>query len=357
MRSTSTRSSRAAPAMECARPASPCATRLAAVPSFKAAYLIHGDDHGRVSERRSRLRALAEAEAGSSGVEVLEGTTCTADRVVVALSTMTFSIGRRFVIADGVERWKEVDAATVAAVLEGIDPHALTVVFFAREDGRNKVPDGLHAAVRAAGGVVAAEMTVKPWELPRWAVDQAQGLRLDLDARAAKVLIGQVGERQQRLVRELEKLAIEYGDGAHIGSEEVEASCATSAERRVWALADALVAGDTVAAAGILLELRGQGERLPGLLSAVVRRLRDAVAVAESLAAGHPAAQVKRGLRMASRAADRLIADVERRDVDALRRALVALADLELESRGGGGAMLGEDTAAVRAVLTATATE
>jgi hypothetical protein len=31
------------------------------------------------------------------------------------------------------------------------------------------------------------------------------------------------------------------------------------------------------------------------------------------------------------------------------------LADLELESRGGGGAALGEDTAAVRAVLAATA--
>ena len=35
------------------------------MPSFKAAYLIHGDDHGRIAERRTRLRAMAEAESGA----------------------------------------------------------------------------------------------------------------------------------------------------------------------------------------------------------------------------------------------------------------------------------------------------
>ena len=37
------------------------------MPAFKAAYLIHGDDHGRIGERRSRLRAVAEAESGPGG--------------------------------------------------------------------------------------------------------------------------------------------------------------------------------------------------------------------------------------------------------------------------------------------------
>jgi hypothetical protein len=83
--------------------------------------------------------------------------------------------------------------------------------------------------------------------------------------------------------------------------------------------------------------------------------VRDALAIAEALAAGHPPAQIKRGLRMHPYAADRLIADVAKRDVESYRRAVMILADLELESRGGGGAALGEDTAAVRAVLAATA--
>ena len=330
-------------------------SRLAPVPTFKPAYLIHGDDHGRVGERRTRLRAVAETEAGSSGVELLEGPACTAEGVIAALSTMTFALGRRFVIADGVERWKESDAAEVAPLLAGLDDDSITVAFFAREEGRNKAPEGLHKAVKAAGGVIAAEMTVKPWELPRWVVAQAKTLELEVDSQAAKALVAQVGERQQRLLRELEKLSLEYGRGARIDVDAIEASCATSAERRVWALADALVAGDARAATAILLELRDQGERLPGLLYAVVRKLRDALAVGEALAAGQPPAQVKKTLRMAPKAADRLLADAGRRDVEAQRRALVVMADLELESRGGGGAALSEETAAVRAVLAATA--
>jgi DNA polymerase III subunit delta len=323
------------------------------VPSFKPAYLIHGDDHGRISERRAKLRAVAEAESGSSGVEVYENETCTPDAVAAALSAMTFAMGRRFVIVDGVERWKEADVAPVVAAMAGMDAELLTVAFFAREEGRYKAPEALHKAVQAAGGQIAAEAALKTRALPKWVSQQASELGVELDDQGARALVAQVGERRQRLVRELEKLALEHGRGAHLGLEEVQESCASSAERRTWTLADALVAGDEKTATRALLELRQQGERLPSLLYQMVRRVRDALAIAEALAAGQPPAQVRRTLRMPSFAADRLIADVSARDAEAYRRALELLADLEVESRGGGGGVLSEDTAAVRAVIAA----
>jgi DNA polymerase-3 subunit delta len=327
------------------------------VPSFKPAYLIHGDDHGRIGERRARLRAMAEAESGQNGVELFEAEACTAEAVAAALSAMTFAIGRRYVIADGVERWKEADVAPVAAAVKSMDPETLTVAFFAREEGRAKAPAALHKAVEAVGGVIAAEMALKARALPRWLAGQASELGVELDDQGARALVAQVGERRQRLLREIEKLALEYGAGARIGVAEVEASCASSAERRTWTLADALVAGDEKTATRALLELRQQGERIPSLIYQMVRRVRDALAIAEALAAGQPASQVKRGLRMPSYAADRLIADVSTRDPEAYRRALELLADLEVESRGGVGMLSGalsEDTAAVRAVLAAS---
>jgi DNA polymerase-3 subunit delta len=325
------------------------------VPDFKAAYLIHGDDHGRIAERRARLRAMAEAEAGSAGVELYEGDACTPEAIVSALSAMTFAMGRRFVIADGVERWKDSAVEPVLAALAALDPETVTVAFFAREEGRYKLPAGLEKAVRAAGGQVAAETNVKPRQLPGWLVERARELGVELDPQAARALAAQVGDRQQRLLRELEKLALEHGPGARLGTEEVMESCASSAERKIWTLGDALAAGDARAATRALLELREQGERVPGLLYGMARRLRDALSIAEALAAGQPPAQIKRGLRMPSFAADRLIADVAKRDVEAYRRALELIADLEVESRGGGGGVLSEDTAAVRAVLAATA--
>ena len=322
-----------------------------AVPTFRPAYLICGDDHGRITERRTRLRVMAEQESGVGGVELLEGDAGTPEAVAAALSAMTFALGRRFVIVDGVERWKDADAAVVAAAMRGADPETLTVAFFGREEGRCKVPTALRKAVEAAGGQIAEEVTVKARDLPRWLVARAAELGVELDTQAARALVAHVGDRQQRLQRELEKLALEHGQGARIGVEEVEQSSASSAERKTWTLADALVAGDERTATRALLELRQQGERVPGLLYGMVRRLRDALTIAEALAAGQPASQVKKSLRMPSFAADRLVADVQKRDVEAFRRALELMADLELESRGGGGGVLSEDTAAVRAVI------
>ena len=125
---------------------------------------------------------------------------------------------------------------------------------------------------------------------------------------------------------------------------------ASSAERRAWIVADALVAGDSRAATAAYLQLREQGERLGGLLYWISQRVRVAHDVATAVDAGEPPAQIKRGLRMPSRAADRLIADARRAGADKLRQAICEIADLELASRGGGPGGAGEDTAALVAI-------
>jgi DNA polymerase III subunit delta len=324
------------------------------VPSFKPAYLIHGDDHGRIAERRVRLRALAERESGSGGVEVLEGDAATPEQAAAALLAMTFALGRRFIIVEGVERWKATELDPLARALRPPPPDT-TIAFFAREESRVKAPEALHELVRQAGGDVAAEQTVKAWELPKWVAARGRELGLEFDRGAASALVRHVGDRQQRLLRELEKIALELGPGARVTEQTVEDVAATSAERKVWTLADAIVAGDQALAQGCLLELRAQGERLPGLIYNVARRLRDANDIATRLDAGESPAQVRKSLRMPSKAAEKLINDVQRRDTRALRSALAALADLERDSRGGGA--LSEDTAAVRAIAMATADE
>jgi DNA polymerase-3 subunit delta len=319
------------------------------MPAFKPAYLIHGDDHGRIAERRGRLRALAEAESGAQGVELFEGEAATPEAVAAALNAMTFALGRRFVIVEGVESWKERGLEPIVAAIASIAPDT-TVAFFAREDSRKKAPNGLHEAVRTAGGDISAEQSVKPWELPKWVTARARELGLQLDSDAARALISSVGDRQQRLLRELEKLALWAGEGTQLSAAEVEELAAPSAERRVWTLADALVAGDTQAATRVYLALRAQGERVPGLLYWMAQRIRTALEIAQALDRGEPPAQIKRGLRMPSRAADRLIADARAGGSAQLQRALELVADLELASRGGGAGATSEDTAAVRAI-------
>jgi len=319
------------------------------VAAFKPAYLIHGDDHGRIAERRARLRAIAEQESGAQGIELFEGDQSSPDSVAAALSAMTFAFGRRFIVVDGVERWKDKELEALEAALKAVPPDT-TVAFFAREEARLQAPKRLHEAVRKAGGDISAELTVKPWELPKWVIARAREHGLKLAPDAARALIGRVGERQQRLLRELEKLALELGTGATIDGARVEELTARSAERKTWALADALVGGDAELATRAYVSLRAQGERVPGLLYWMSGRLRLALEVAQGLEAGEPAAQIKRRLRMPSRAADQLLKDARAAGVDRLRQAIEELADLELASRGGAGGGASEDTAALVAI-------
>ncbi len=337
---------------------------------LKPVYLIHGDDHGAVAERRAGLRALVErGEGGAASVEVLEGDAGTPAAVAGALAAMTLAMGRRVILVEGVERWREQDVEKHLAGALGEMPPATTLALFAREEARAKAPAALHKLVERARGQVVAQMTVKPWELAKWAREQASRLGVSLDAAAAKALVAQVGERQQRLLRELEKLALESStDGqadssAPVTAHDIELRAAHSNEWRAYALADALVGADTREATLSYLRLRQQGERLSGLIYLMAQRLRDALAVALRLQAGESLAEAKRGLRMPARAAERFVADVARTDPQRLRTALAALADLELDTRGGAPLAssrtaltgLDEDTLALRAIESITA--
>ena len=55
---------------------------------------------------------------------------------------------------------------------------------------------------------------------------------------------------------------------------------AASAERKAWSLADALLSGDAATATRTLLQMRAQGERLPGLIYWMSSRLRQAHQIA-----------------------------------------------------------------------------
>jgi DNA polymerase-3 subunit delta len=330
--------------------------------TLKPSYLVHGDDHGAVAERRAGLRSLAEQmDGGPCSVELLEGDSATPAGAAAALAALTLVVGRRVIIVDGVERWRAGDVSEQLAPAMSPMPPETTLALFAREEPRAKAPASLHEAVQATGGQVVTQMTVKPWELAGWVREQARRLGMTFDAAAAKALVAQVGNRQQRLVRELEKLALEGGERT-VGVDEIEQRAAHSAERRSFALADALLAGDRRAAVVTYLHLREQGERPAGLTYVIAQRLRDALAVAVRLRAGESPAELKRELRMPARAAERLLTDAARADPERLREAVAAIADLELDTRGGAAifgrrtplAGLGEDTLAVGAIETIT---
>jgi DNA polymerase-3 subunit delta len=319
------------------------------MPAWLPAYLIHGDDHDRVGERRSRLKATAEVEVGPEGIEQLDGDAATPSAVAGTLSAMTLGIGRRFVLVEGVERWKDAEvASTLVPVLLALDVATTTVAFVAMEEKKAQAPPALIAAVEKIGGALVAEQALKSRDLPRWAIGQAQRLGIELDGAGAQALVAHVGERRVRLERELEKLALEHGPGARLSTAEVEDAVADGAERKVWDLVDAIVAGNRGTAVASYLALRAQGEPLARLTGLLQSRMRVALEIARRLEAGEDRSEIAKSVRMPPWQLDRRIGEARDAGVATLSLAVDRIAHLELAARGD--STLDPDTEAIRTI-------
>lgn len=306
---------------------------------LKPVYLICGDGDAKIDAWRARVRRRAEEEGGPGALEAFDGAQHDPGEVAAALSTLTFQEGDRYVLADGVNAWKAGDLEPLERALAAGTPSTVLVLI-----ARGKASDRLSKAVAGAGGERREYASPKPWEMPRWVVERAEEEGLKLDLEAAKALVASVGTRQQRLAREVERLALLAHPGRQLTAEQVERLSAGDASRQAYDLADALVAGDAAVAVRIAEELTSREDRPSKLVWPIVRRLREVHRAAELLDAGVAEKGVAGELGVPPWAAKRAVGHAKLADRDTLGRALCAFADLEIELRGG-GAGLDEDTA------------
>jgi DNA polymerase-3 subunit delta len=154
------------------------------------------------------------------------------------------------------------------------------------------------------------------------------------------------------LQQELQRLALWAGEGGEVRAVDLDAMIADTSEAAVWALSDALLERDAAGALRIGERLIAQGENVTGLIYGLASRLRKACAAAAQLEEGVPPKQVEASLGMHPYAAKQLVGRVRGTDLDHLRNATVALADLEVWCRGG--ADYGDELALTLALRDAT---
>jgi DNA polymerase-3 subunit delta len=307
----------------------------------KPAYLLQGDDEVKIDGWRKRVHDRA-AEDPDASLELFADQT-PAEEVAAAMAAMTLATGRRWMLVEGVERWKEKDVAAVVPALDGLPP-ATTVVFVAAGKVDKKGPPApakLIKAVEQCGGDVKAFEAPKSSGYGRWTMDQASQLGLTLSPDAAQMLVHRIGEdekrhlRERRVMRELEKIAIYAPDGGRVEVETVEELTASDGEARTYQLADALAEGDHARATALAEDLRDRGADIMYVLFALLRKVRETRQAWAVLEAGGSIREVQAAVGGPPWRARIVAQQAERADGAWLERLEGALADLDYAVRGG----------------------
>jgi len=301
--------------------------------AMKPAYLMSGTDSAKLDAALARLRARAEREGGSGSLETFVGAggaAPDAEALIGALPAMSLMAERRYLLADGVDRWRAPQVKAVAAALLTA-PEEVTVVLIAR----GAAPKGLPEAVEAIGGELISYAAPGKRELPSWLLAGARARGFSLSPQAARALVTRLGEGTVRLSTELDRLALWAGDGGAVDLEDLEALTTDASERAGWTLADAVVARDAEAAVAAADELLAEGGAVTPLVYGMASRLRSAHQAAAALEAGQPPQQIEAALPMPPYPSKMLVRSVRGVDPDELSAAIGAVADLEWWTRGG----------------------
>ena len=302
--------------------------------ALSSLYLIAGTDQAKIDATRARLRARAEGDGGAGALEIFEPSEGRGgpdhEALLAAIPAMSLTETRRFLLADGVERWRDRQLEPVVEALASLPPD-LTVVLIARA----KAPAKLVKAVKAGDGEIHEFEAPKARDMPRLLVADAKRLGYVLEPAAARVLVERMGASSVRLRNELERLALWAGEGGRVGVDDLEAMVSDTSEAAVWALSDALLERDAPRATLLAERLIAQGENVTGLIYGLASRLRKACLAAAQIEEGVPPKQVESSLGMHPYAARQLVARLGRTSVGELQEAMIALAELEVWCRGG----------------------
>ncbi|MET0143973.1 MAG: DNA polymerase III subunit delta [Ilumatobacteraceae bacterium] len=230
-------------------------------------HLLTGDDE---SILRAAVTDLVHTLVGdgerSLMVSEFDGEDVEVRSVVDAAQTPPFLSERRVVLLRDVGRFSSEDLAPLVAYLG--DPLATTDLVLVGGGGR--LARSLTDAVKAGG---ATKLDTTPPQRARdrqaWIADEAAARGVALSGAAAGALAERLGEDVGRLDGILTTLAATFGS-RQLGPADIEPFLGEGGGVPPWELTDAIAAGTTAAALGLLQRMRGSGGRHPLQLMAIL---------------------------------------------------------------------------------------
>jgi DNA polymerase-3 subunit delta len=293
------------------------------------AYFVKGDDSVLVAQA---LTATLEEVVGDDDpaliLEDLSAEDAAPAAAAESAGTPNFLAPRRVIVIRDIGRFTANDVAPLIEYLAA-PMDSSTIVMAA---GGGTVPAALVKAVQKHGEVVDAG-TPRGKARTSWVLERLHEAPVKVDAAAARLIEGHLGEDIARLEPLITILTAAYGPGAKIGPAQVEPYLGDAGAAAPWDLTDAIDKGDAAAAIDALRRLLGgAGRHALGVMSSLhthvarMARLDGAGVATEAEAAAL--------LGIAAYPAKKALTQSRRLGSDALLRMLTLVSDADADLRG-----------------------
>ncbi len=217
----------------------------------------------------------------------------------------------------------------VAGLPEGGRAPFILILSASRFDKRKRAYKDL-----AARGVTVAVRPMDPAQLQAYLVEQAAAFRINVDRSVAQRIWDRLGGGEPaRLRQTADRLLLDVGPNGRLTVEHVEAVVPLDRDAGVWAITDAIAAGDVMRGVSVLHLLVEHGQEPIMICAAIAANLRGSLRVEAALRSGVPEQRVGAEIGMHPYRAGEIVKQLRRARPGQMERALQTVAELDVMLR------------------------
>ena len=293
-------------------------------------YFVHGRERYLVDRAVELLRTrVLDPRTRDFNYELFYGKEAGAARIAQAARTLPMMAKRRLVLVRDADEMKGDELGALIPYVSDPAPETCLVFVAEKADQRLK----FFTAFKKHGVLIKLDPLYER-QLPDFVRGEAKARGVTLAPDAVTMMVDEIGAELGQLADAVERLAIYVGERKEVTAEDVDKVVATTRQRNVFELANAVGAGDRAHALAVLSSMLGARESGVRIVAMLARHLRQLWITSELLERTRDKFEIAGALGIPPFFADDIIKQA--RTIDAVRakrmHAALFKADKDLKS-------------------------
>lgn len=293
-------------------------------------YFVHGKERYLVDRAVELLRArVLDPRTRDFNYELFYGKEAGAARIAQAARTLPMMAKRRLVLVRDADEMKGDELGALIPYVSDPAPETCLVFVAEKADQRLK----FFSAFKKHGVILKLDPLYER-QLPDFVRGEAKARGVTLAPDALTMIVDEIGAELGQLADAVERLAIYVGERKQVTAEDVDKVVATTRQRNVFELANAVGAGDRAHALAVLSSMLGARESGVRIVAMLARHLRQLWITSELLERTRDKFEIAGALGIPPFFADDIIRQARNIDAARAKRMHAALfkADKDLKS-------------------------